>query len=81
MQRTWVWTLVQKIPRAAGQISQPQLLIPLFRAHTLQQEKPPQWEARALQLESSPYSLQLEKAWKQQPRPSKAKKKLKIKMS
>ena len=31
------------------------------RAHALQQEKPQQWEARALQLESSLCSLQLEK--------------------
>ena len=37
----------------------PQLLKP--RAQALQQEKPPQWEARAAQ-ESSPCSLQLEKS-------------------
>ena len=79
IQRTWVWTLIQKIPPATGKLSQPQLLLPLFRAHTPQQEKPPQWEARTLQLESNPYSLQLEKAWKQQPRPSAAKKKFKNK--
>ena len=30
------------------------------RAHDLQQEKPPQWEACAPQLESSPCSQQLE---------------------
>ena len=34
----------------------------LPRAHTLQQEKPPQWKACARQLESSPHMLQLEKA-------------------
>jgi len=32
------------------------------RAHAPQQEKPPQWEARALQLERSPRSQQLEKS-------------------
>ena len=32
------------------------------RAGALQQEKPPQWEAHAPQLESSPRSLRLEKA-------------------
>ena len=32
------------------------------RAPALQQEKPLQWEARALQLESNPHSLQLEKS-------------------
>ena len=39
----------------------------------LQQEKPPQWEARALQLEGGPRSLQLEKKPEQQQRPSTAK--------
>ena len=43
------------------------------RDGALQQEKPPQWEAQAPQLESSPYSLQLEKAHVQQGRPSKPK--------
>ena len=32
------------------------------RAHGPQQEEPPQGEARTLQLKSSPYSPQLEKA-------------------
>ena len=32
------------------------------RGHALRQEKPPQWEACALQLESSPYSPQLKKS-------------------
>ena len=67
-QRAWVWTLSKHqvltinywIPRA-----------PMARA--LQQEKPLQWEACALQLESSPHSLQREKACKQQWRPSTAK--------
>ena len=41
----------------------PQLLKPVRpRAHARQQEKPLQWEARAWQLESSLYSLQLEKS-------------------
>ena len=41
----------------------PQLLKPACtRTHALQQKKPPQWEACTLQLESSPYSLQLEKS-------------------
>ena len=32
------------------------------RTHTLQQDKPPQWKAHVLQLETSPHPLQLEKA-------------------
>ena len=40
----------------------PQLLEPPYpEAHAPPQQKPPQWEACALQLESSPSSLQLEK--------------------
>ena len=58
---------------------EPQLLSPWAtttearapRAHALQQEKPPQWEARASK--SSPRSLQLEKACVQQRRPNAAK--------
>ena len=42
------------------------------RAREPQQEKPPQWEARALQLENRPHLLQPEKAWAQQQRPSAA---------
>ena len=49
------------------------------RSCALQQEKPLQWEAWALQLESSPYSPQVEKAHMQQLRPSTAKNKLKKK--
>ena len=45
------------------------------RACAPQQEKPSQGEAHALQLESSPHSPQLEKACKQQQRPSTAKNK------
>ena len=42
---------------------EPQLLKPVHpRAHTLQKEKPPQWKAHVLRLESSPHALQLEKA-------------------
>ena len=46
------------------------------RAYALPQEKPPQWEAQPLQLESNPHFLQLAKACVQQWRPSTAKKKL-----
>ena len=54
---------------------EPQLLKPAHpKACGLQQEEPPQWEAQAPQLESSPHSLQLEKSpTQQQPRPSTAK--------
>ena len=45
------------------------------RAHALQQEEPPQWEAHVLQIESSPHSLQLDKAHLQQLRSSTDKKK------
>ena len=48
----------------------PQLLKPVPRARAPQQEKPPQWEAHA---------LQLEKARAQQQRPNAAKKKKKEK--
>ena len=40
----------------------PQLMSPRARAHGLQQEKPPQWEACALQRRAGPGSPQLEKA-------------------
>ena len=43
-------------------------------AHAPQQEMLSQWEACALQLNSSPRSLQVEKALIQQQRPSMAKK-------
>ena len=54
----------------------PQLLKPTGpRACALQQEKPPQWEALTLQLESKPCSLQLEKKPTQQQIPRRAKNK------
>ena len=55
-----------------------QLLKPIHsRSRELQQEKPLQREACMLQLESSPYSSQLEKARAQQRRPRTAKNKSK----
>ena len=57
----------------------PELLKPKCpRARAPQQEKSLQWGAHTLQLESSPRSLQLEKACMQQQRPSTAKTKYKI---
>ena len=48
----------------------PQLLKPVCPgACALEQERPPQWEVCALQLESSPHPLQLETACTQQQRP------------
>ena len=47
------------------------------RAGALQEEKPPQWETRALQLANSPRLVQLQTALTQQGRPSTAKNKLK----
>ena len=75
----------RKISCAAGQLSlcsraqELQLLSPhatatkacMLRAHA-SQEKPLQWKAHPPQLESSPCSLQLEKACQRQPRPSTA---------
>ena len=43
------------------------------RSPALQQERPPQWEACALQLESGPRSPQLQKKRQQRQRPSTAK--------
>ena len=37
-------------------------------AHALKEEKPPQWEAHAPQLESSPHSLKLDQVCVQQQR-------------
>ena len=45
------------------------------RAYVLQQEMPPQWEAHAPQIESSPHSLHLEEACMKQWRPRLAKNK------
>ena len=57
----------------------PQLLKPVCpRAQTPRQEKPSQWEAHILQLESSPRSLATREKPEQQRRPSTAKKKKKI---
>ena len=63
-----------KIPHATGQLSscttstEPRACAP-------QREKPAQWDALVLPLESNPCSLQLEKACAQQRRPSTAKNK------
>ena len=67
MQETWVQSLIQEDPtchEANNPVHHnyrayvPQLLSSC--AHGLQQEKPLQWEAHAVQLESSSHSLQLE---------------------
>ena len=79
MKGTRVWSLAQEDPTCLGAAK------PIGhnywsgtpKAHARQWEKPPQWEAWALQLESSPDSPQLEKAHRQQWRPSTAKKKKK----
>ena len=77
MQGTQVHSLVQgKIPHMPQEnwAHAPQLLKPAYyRAHGLHQEKPLQWEACALQLESSSHLLQLEKDCMQQLRSSVAK--------
>ena len=66
MQGTQIWSLVQNTSGSytSGQLS---LCATTTEAHTpracaLQQEKQPQWEAQAPQLESSPHSPQLDKA-------------------
>ena len=65
MQGTWVRFLDKKNPHATGQLSlyatTPEPECP--RACAPEQEKPLQWEAQALQLQSNPHSRQLEKAW------------------
>ena len=78
MQGTWVPSLVREDPSSLD-ATRPmnhnwaRVLQPLKPAqHPLQQEKPPQWEACTPQLESSPCSLQLEKAHVQQWRPNTA---------
>ena len=55
----WSW----KIRRALGQISPSASTTEAHepRARAPQQEKPPQWKAHVLQLESSPHMPQLEK--------------------
>ena len=82
MQGTPVWSLVQEDPTCCGTtkpishnhwVCVQQLLKPMCsRAWVPQQEKPPQWEAWALQLQCSPCSLQREKVHEQQWRPSAA---------
>ena len=75
MKGTRVWSLAQEDPTCLGAAK------PIGhnywsgtpRAHVRQREKPPQWEAWALQLESRPHSPQLEKAHTQQWRPCTAK--------
>ena len=76
-QETWVRSLVSEDPTClrateppalqllglCSRAQEPQLLKPAhLRVSALQQEKPLQWEARALQLEYSRHSLQLEKS-------------------
>ena len=55
-----VWSLVREDPTGHRATSAHNHCC-LARAHALQQEKPPQWEAHAPQPESSPCFLQLEK--------------------
>ena len=52
------------------------------RAHALEQEKPPQWEARILKAESSPLQLEKAQVYKEdpaQPKINKLKRKKKLK--
>ena len=61
MQRTWVRSLAwEDSTRRRAAKSNYRVHVP--RACALQQEKPLQWKAHALQLESSPHSSQQEKA-------------------
>ena len=62
------------MPHATGQLSLRATTTEAWasRAHAPQQEKSLQGEACVLQLESSSGSLQLEKTWVQQQRPSAA---------
>ena len=63
------------IPRS-NEAHVPQLLRPhALEPMTCNKEKPPQWEACAPQLKSSPRLLQLEKAFVQHQRPSTTKNK------
>ena len=77
MQETQVWSLVQEDPTCLGATKpvyytywvcvleawKPKLLKPKHpRARALQQEKPLQWEAFTLQLQSNPSSQQLGKS-------------------
>ena len=75
VQGTWVQFLVQEDPTCVRQLSpwatttEPAR----HRACALQEEKPSQWEAWTLKLESSPPLPQLEKAQEQRQRPTTAK--------
>ena len=64
MQATQVQSLVQEDStcRCDAKPSYHNYCAPQPRAGALQQEKPPQWEAHASQLESNPCLLQLEEA-------------------
>ena len=70
----WAWT---PEPESCNYLAHKlQLLKPAHsRDHAPQQENQPQWEANALQLETSPCLPQLEKTLKQQWRASTAKNK------
>ena len=74
MQGTWVLSLVQEDCTCcrAARLVWPQLLSPCTLGSTLQQNKPPLWEAPAEQLEGSPCLPKPEKACTQQWRPSRA---------
>ena len=84
MQGTLVLALVQEDPTCRGATKpvrhnywacMPQLLKPGHpRAHALQQEKPPQWEARAPQRRVAPAHRQLEKATRSNKDPTQPKK-------
>ena len=57
------WARVPQLLSLCSRAGKPQLLKPARpRAHTRQEEKPPQWEAQAPQLGSSPCLLQLQKS-------------------
>ena len=57
------WAHVPQLLSLRSRAGKPQLLKPARpRAHTRQEEKPPQWEAQAPQLGSSPCLLQLQKS-------------------
>ena len=70
MQGTWVQSLNWEDP-TGQEATKPEYHN--YQAHALQQEKPPQWEACAQQLEGSSTSLQIEKNCELQQRPGMAK--------
>ena len=69
---TQVRSLLWEDPQALGQLRQ---YATTTEAHAQQKEKPLQWKAQALQLESNPHLSQLEKALMKQWRPSATKNK------